>query len=151
MSGWLLDTNVLSELRRKQPEAAVARFVSGRPLTSLYVSEVTFAEIRFGIELIDDVVRRAELHHWLDQRLRPLFDQRALALTEDILLQWRLMIESGRKRGHTFSHPDVLIAATAAESGLTVVTRNVKEFVAAGVPVFNPWKDGDFGDQSAAG
>ena len=118
-------------------------------MTNLYVSEVTFAEIRFGIELIGDVVRRAELHHWLNQRLRPLFDQRTLAVTEDILLHWRLMIESGRKRGHTFSHPDVLIAATAAEYGLTVVTRNTREFVAAGVAVFNPWKNENLGSMTS--
>lgn len=141
MSGWLLDTNVLAELRRRQPEPAVERFVAGQPLSDLFVSEVTFAEIRFGIELIGDPARRAELHHWLDQRLRPLFDRRALPVTEDVLLQWRLMIESGRKRGHTFSHPDILIAATAARHGLTVVTRNTGEFAAAGVAVFNPWKD----------
>jgi len=110
-------------------------------LSHLHVSEVTFAEIRFGIELIRDPEKRAELHHWLDQRLRPLFDRRALPVTEDILLQWRLMIEAGRKRGHTFSHPDILIAATAAEHGLTVVTRNTTEFAAAAVAFFNPWKD----------
>ena len=141
MSGWLLDTNVISELRRKQPEPAVERFVAEQPLRNLYVSDVTFAEIRFGIELIADPERRAELHHWLAQRLRPLFDRRALPVTEDILLQWRLMIEAGRKRGHTFSHPDILIAATAAQHGLTVVTRNTGEFAAAGVAIFNPWKD----------
>jgi len=105
------------------------------------VSEVTFAEIRFGIELIGDPERRSELHHWLDRRLRPLFDRRALPVTEDILLQWRLMIEGGRKRGHTFSHPDILIAATAAQHGLTVVTRNTSEFAAASVPFFNPWQE----------
>lgn len=141
MSGWLLDTNILSELRRKLPEPAVERFVAEQPLSDLYVSEVTFAEIRFGIELIGDHARRTELHHWLDHRLRPLFDRRALPVTEDILREWRLIIETGRKRGHTFSHPDVLIAATAAQHGLTVVTRNTIEFVAASVAVFNPWKD----------
>ena len=133
--------NVLSELRRKLPEPAVEQFVAEQPLSDLYVSEVTFAEIRFGIELIGDPKRRSELHHWLDQRLRPLFDRRALPITEDILLQWRLMIESGRKPGHTFSHPDVLIAATAAQHGLTVVTRNTREFNAADIAVFNPWKN----------
>lgn len=141
MRGWLLDTNVLSELRRKCPDPTVERFVSEQMLSDLYVSEVTFAEIRFGIELIGDPERRSELHHWLDQRLRPLFGRRALPITEDVLLQWRLMIEAGRKRGQTFSHPDILIAATAAEHGLTVVTRNTGEFASAGVTVFNPWTD----------
>ena len=80
------------------------------------------------------------MNDWLDQRLRPLFDRRALSVTEDILQQWRLMIEAGRQRGHThtFSHPDILIAATAAQHGLTVVTRNTSELVAAGVEQYLP-------------
>lgn len=110
-------------------------------MSDLYVSEVTFAEIRFGIELIGDPERRAELHHWLDQRLHPLFDRRTLPITEDTLLQWRLMIEAGRKRGHTFSHPDILTAATAAQHSLAVVTRNTGEFLAADVADFSPWEE----------
>lgn len=68
-----------------------------------------------------------------------MFEGRILPLCEDTLLQWRLTIEAGRKRGHTFSHPDVLIAASAARHGLTVVTRDTDDFIAAGVAVFNPW------------
>ena len=68
-----------------------------------------------------------------------MFTHRVLAVTEDILLQWRLIIETGRKAGHTFSHPDVFIAATAPQRGLAVVTRDPSDFVAAGVPAKNPW------------
>lgn len=139
MNGWLLDTSILSELRRKAPAPSVVEFVSNKPLHQLYVSTVTFAEIRYGIELLDDPERRAKLTHWLDHRLRPLFEGRTLPVCEDTLLQWRLIIESGRKRGHTFSHPDVLIAASAARHGLTVVTRDGADFEAAGVPVIDPW------------
>ncbi len=139
MSGWLLDTNVLSELRRASPSRKVVAFVTGRPLKHLYVSAVTFAEIRYGIELVADPARRSDLTVWLDNKLRPMFDDRILELTEDVLLKWRLLIAAGRQRGHTFSHPDVLIAATAAHHDVTVVTRNVDEFEAAGVAVFNPW------------
>ncbi len=139
MSGWLLDTNVLSELRRASPSRKVSAFVAGQSLDSLYVSAVTFAEIRFGIELVTEPARRSDLTLWLDNKLRPMFDGRILELNEDVLLKWRLIIEDGRKRGHTFSHPDVLIAATAAHHDVTVVTRNVDEFEAAGVAVFNPW------------
>jgi toxin FitB len=139
MTGWLLDTNVLSELRRRQPSPNVVEFVSAQPLDSLFVSEVTFAEIRFGIELVSDPTRRADLGHWLDHRLRPMFTHRVLAISEDILLQWRLIIEAGRTTGYTFSHPDVLIAATAAHHDLTVVTRDTGDFVAAGVTVLDPW------------
>jgi predicted nucleic acid-binding protein len=139
VSGWLLDTNVLSELRRKRPTPSVIDFVAAQSLQQLYVSTITFAEIRYGIELLGDAERRAALTHWLDHRMRPMFEGRILPLCEDTLLQWRLIIESGRKHGHTFSHRDVLIAASAARHGLTVVTRDTDDFEAAGVAVCNPW------------
>lgn len=139
MTGWLLDTKVLSELRRKTPAPRVIEFVSSKPLHQLYVGTVSFAEIRYGIELLNDPQRRAKLTHWLDHRMRPMFEGRVLPLCENTLLQWRLIIESGRQRGHTFSHPDVPIAASAARHGLTVVTRDLTDFLAAGVAVINPW------------
>ena len=141
MSGWLLDTNVISELRRPRPQARVLRFVAALPLEQLFVSEVTFAEIRFGIELINQPARRSELSDWLTHKVRPMFVQRALPVTEEIMFKWRLLVETGRKRGHTFSQPDLIIAATALCHGLTVVTRDRAEFELAGVPVLNPWTD----------
>jgi hypothetical protein len=139
VTGWLLDTNVLSELRRPRPDPKVLRFVSGQSLDLLYVSVVTFAEIRFGIELLQDAGRRMELNDWLTNVLRPMFDERVLDITEDIMLKWRLLVEEGRKTGHTFAQPDLLIGATALEHGLTVVSRNTADFEKANVPVLNPW------------
>lgn len=141
MTGWLLDTNILSELRRPRPEPKVLTFISSQPLELLYVSTVTFAEIRFGIELVADPSRRSELMDWLTHRVRPMFAQRALEVTEDIMFKWRLMVEQGRKSGHTFSQPDLIIAATGQHHGLTVVSRDTAEYVKARVPVFNPWAD----------
>lgn len=139
MTGWLLDTNILSELRRPKPNAQVVGFVSAMPLEALFVSVVTFAEIRFGIERLDDAARRAELNHWLDHTVRPQFEQRVLPVSENVMLRWRLLVDAGRKVGHTFSQPDLIIAATALEYGLTIVTRDVAEFQRAGVDVNNPW------------
>lgn len=139
MTGWLLDTNVLSELRRPKPRASVVQFVSSKPLDLLYVSVVTFAEIRFGIELLKDMNRRAELNGWLTHSLRPMFEGRVLEITEDIMLVWRLLVEEGRKSGHTFSQPDLIIAATAVQHGLTIVSRDTSEYERAKAPVFNPW------------
>ena len=141
MSGWLLDTNIISELRRPRPEARVLAFVAGQPLEKLFVSAVTFAEIRFGIELIGDSLRRAELNDWLAHKLRPMFDQRVLAVSEDVMFKWRLLVEDGRKVGHTFSQPDLIIAATGLHHGLTVVTRDTGDYARARVPLFNPWVD----------
>lgn len=140
MSGWLLDTNVLSELRRPRPNAKVVAFVAAQPLDRLYVSVVTFAEIRFGIELIADPSRRAELHDWLTLKVRPLFTQRTLPVSEDVMLKWRLLVEEGRKTRYTFSQPDLIVAATALLHGLTVVTRDTGDFENARARVVNPWQ-----------
>jgi hypothetical protein len=141
VSGWLLDTNILSELRRPRPERKVLAFIAAQPLELLYVSTVTFAEIRFGIELATDAGRRAELRDWLAHKVRPMFEQRVLAISEDVMLKWRLLIEDGRKAGHIFSQPDLIIAATALHHGLTVVSRDVGDFQKARAPVRNPWSD----------
>lgn len=139
MSGWLLDTNILSELRRPKPERKVVTFITEQPLEHLFVSAVTFAEIRFGIETVSSVTRRAELNDWLTHKVRPMFAQRVLAVTEDIMFKWRLLVEDGRKVGHTFSQPDLIIAATALHHGLTVVSRDESDYEQARVPIFNPW------------
>lgn len=136
---WLLDTNILSELRRSKPEPKVLAFIAGLPLDRIHISVVTLAEIRFGIELVSDAARRADLNDWLTNIIRPMFDQRVLPITEEIILKWRLLVEEGRKTGHTFSQPDLMIAATAAHHGMTVVTRDRTEFDKAHVPVTNPW------------
>jgi predicted nucleic acid-binding protein len=139
VTAWLLDTNVLSELRRPRPEPKVIAFVSAQPLDSLYISSVTLAEIRFGIELVTEASRRAELIDWLTHKVRPMFEQRVLSVSEDIMLKWRLLMEDGRKVGHTFSQPDLILAATALEHGLTLVSRDTNDYEKARVPVLNPW------------
>lgn len=139
MTGWLLDTNILSELRRPRPEPKVLAFIAAQPLDRLYVSSITFAEIRFGIELVTDATRRAELHDWLTYKVRPMFEQRVLAVSEDVMFKWRLLVEEGRKAGHTFSQPDLIIAATALHHDLTVVSRDTSDYEKARVPLINPW------------
>jgi toxin FitB len=137
--GWLLDTNVLSELRRPQPNSQVLAFVAAQPTARLFVSTVTLAEIRFGIERVADPERRADLSTWLAHTLRPLFEGRVVPITEDVMLRWRQVVEAGRRRGHTYSEPDVFIAAAALVEQLVVVSRDVRDFVEAHVPVLNPW------------
>ncbi|MBS0244850.1 MAG: type II toxin-antitoxin system VapC family toxin [Proteobacteria bacterium] len=139
MSGWLLDTNILSELRKAKPNPRIVDFVASQSLEDLFVSSVTFAEIRFGIEMAPDAAMRSELTDWLSHKLRPMFDGRTLEVTEDVMLKWRLLVEEGRKAGHTFSQPDLIIGAIALCNGLTVVTRDTGDFERAGVPVINPW------------
>ena len=140
MTAWLLDTNVLSELRRPRREPNVVAFIAAQPLESLFVSVVTFAEIRFGVECVADAGKRAELQNWLDVALRPMFEQRTLPVSEEVMFRWRLLVEAGRKMRHTFSQPDLIIAATGVCYGFTVVTRDVREFEMARAPVINPWR-----------
>lgn len=142
MTGWLLDTNVLSELRRPRPEPKVLAFVAAQPLDGLFISAATVAEIRLGIELVADASRRAVLNDWLTHKVRPMFDQRVLPVTEDIMFKWRLLVEDGRKAGHTFLQPDLIIAATALEHGLTIVSRDTTDYERARVAVLDPWSPG---------
>jgi predicted nucleic acid-binding protein len=139
VTGLLLDTNVISELRRPRPNARVREFIARQKLEDLFVSSVTLAEIRFGIESVSDLGRRAELSDWLEHRVRPMFGQRMLEVSEDVMFRWRLLVEEGRRQGHTVSQPDLIIAATALQHGLAVVTRDVADYQRARVPLFNPW------------
>ena len=99
------------------------------------------AEIRFGIELLTDAGRRAELNDWLTHKVRPMFERRVLAVSEDVMVKQRLQVEDGRKVGQPFSQPDLIIAATALHHGLTVVTRDVSDTQKVRAPVFSPWLD----------
>lgn len=138
---WLFDTNILSEIRRLQPEPKVLAFVAGTQLQELYISVVTLAELRFGIALLSlGNPRRADLEYWLTHTIRPMFDQRVIPVMEEVMFRWRVLLEGGRKTGHTFSQPDLMITATALQHKLTVVTRARSDFDKARVPVFNPWE-----------
>jgi predicted nucleic acid-binding protein len=139
VTGWLIDTSVLSELRRPRPEPKVIAFVAEQPLERLFLSVVTLAEIRFAIERVDDPARRSELKDWLAHRLRPMFEGRVLAVSEDVMFRRRLLAEAGRKARHMFSQPDLIVAASALQHGLTIVARDVEDYEKAGAATFNPW------------
>jgi predicted nucleic acid-binding protein len=139
VTGWLLDTNVLSELRKPKPSTKVVAFVSAQPIEALFVSSVTIAEIRFGIEILVDASQRGALQDWLTHVVRPMFERQILPVSEDVIFKWRMIVADGRKAGHTFSHPDVIIAATALCHGLTVVSRDAKDFRLVTARIHNPW------------
>ena len=141
MNGWLLDTNVVSELRKKRPDRRVKAWSDVQVADSLFLSSVTLAEIRYGIEKQPDPKFRKELATWLDHRLRPWFAGRILPVDEEVILEWRRMVARGREQSITFSQPDLFIAATAHVHSLTVCTRNEGDFLRAAVPVLNPWSE----------
>lgn len=136
---WLIDTNVVSELGRPKPDRNVTRFFAEQEFSTLFLSAVTIGEIRFGISRMDETLKREQRAHWLDSTIRPLFRGQILDIGENEVLRWRLLIDYGKKTGHTFSQPDLFIAATALSHTLTLVTRNVRDFLPAEIPVLNPW------------
>jgi predicted nucleic acid-binding protein len=139
VTGFLLDTNVVSELNRPRPSEHVLAFLAQTPIALLFLSDIVIAEIRFGIESTGNAARRKLLSAWLDQVIRPIYAGRILPLGESTLLQWRLMLERCRKQGTAVAEPDLLLAATAAEHGLTIVTRDTMPFRRLDLPVLDPW------------
>jgi predicted nucleic acid-binding protein len=139
VNGWLFVTNALSHLRRPAQNRQLVDFVCVQPAEVLHCSSVSFAEIRYGIELQPDPEKRAGLTDWLESVLRPRFDGRVHEVDEHVLLRWLLINRRRRERGHSFSQQDSLIAAVAAVHQLVVVTGDETHFVAAGVPVLDPW------------
>ena len=117
----------------------VKAWADAQPANALFLSTVTLAEIRYGVALQTDRAFRVELENWLERRLRPWFVDRILPVDEDVILEWRRMVAEGKKKGITFSQPDLFIAATARLHSLTVCTRNEADFLWTGAPIFNPW------------
>lgn len=134
---YLVDTNVLSELRRKQPDAGVVAWMQQRPRQSLYLSVLTLGEIRKGIEQLHDSGRRQSLIDWLEVELPHYFVGRLLSLDALTADRWgHLMAGAGRP----LPAIDGLLAATALQHQLTLVTRNTRDFEGLGVPLINPWE-----------
>ena len=139
MKGFLLDTNVPSEMTRLHPQASVVRWLDDANDDDLFFSVVSLGEILKGITVLPEGRRRSALQQWLDETLRPWFQGRILGVTEPIAERWGILSGQCLVIGRALKVADGLIAATALEHDLTIVTRNVKDFVGLGVMVFNPW------------
>jgi predicted nucleic acid-binding protein len=133
---YLIDTNVLSELRRKQPDARVVSWMRARPRPALFLSVLTLGEIRKGIERVEEGVQKQTLVDWLEVELPHYFVGRLIGIDPHIADRWgRLMAHAGRP----LPAIDGLLAATALQHDLTLVTRNTKDFSALDVRLINPW------------
>lgn len=138
--GWLIDTNVVSELRRgPRCNPSVRAWADEVPRVACYLSRVSLAEIRYGIERAPDPAFRAELEAWVRDGVLAWFADRVLEVNERVLIRWRDLVVQGQKSGYTYQQPDVLLAATALEANLGIVTRNTDDFERAGVRLLNPW------------
>lgn len=140
MSGFLLDTNIISELIKPKPEANVTEWIENTDESLLYLSVLTLGEIRRGIAALPQSRGRATLEAWLDKDLRGRFEDRILAIDQEVADRWGLLTAVARNRGVALPVIDGLLAATALEHNLTFVTRDIGEIPSLGVAVFNPWE-----------
>jgi toxin FitB len=136
---YVLDTNVVSEVAKPQPEANVIAWLSEIDEDRLYLSTMTFAEIRRGVELMPAGRRRDRLAEWLAEELPARFDGRVLDVDRRVAEGWGLVMARSQRAGVSLGAMDAFFAATAETHGFALVTRNVRDFRAAGVPLLNPW------------
>jgi len=134
---YLIDTNVLSELRNRKANANVVAWMQARPRQSLYLSVLSLGEIRKGIESVADPAFRQALSDWLEVELPNYFTARLLSIDAQVADRWGRVQAAARR---TLPAIDGLLAATALQHGLTLVTRNVKDFAGLGLPLINPWQ-----------
>jgi toxin FitB len=135
-----LRTNIPSELIRPRPEPRVAAWLEATNDDDLYVSVITLGEIRKGFTVVPERSRRLQLERWLDEELHPWFAGRILPVDEAVAERWGALDGERQLQGAPLNTADGLIAATAFEHGLILVTRNVKDFVGLGVDILNPWE-----------
>ncbi len=138
MKGYLVDTNIPSELTRDIPDARVAAFLGNAGKDSIFLSVMTVGEICKGIAMLPVSQKRSSLQDWLDADVRSWFAGRILPVTESVAERWGHLAATAKQKGVTLAVVDGVIAGTALEHDLTVVTRNVKDFAGLGVTVLNP-------------
>ena len=135
---YLIDTNVLSELRKRTPDPRVVAWVDARPPSTLFISVLTLGEIRRGVDLMTDEARRLKLLDWLETELPAWFAGRMLVVDAAVADHWGRLLARARR---PLPAIDSLLAATAAHHDLQLVTRNVADFAGVDVALINPWMD----------
>ena len=135
---YLLDTNVISELRKPQADARVVAWAKSVIAARMFISAITLKELETGVLRMErrDPVQGKVLRTWLKRHVMPAFDARILPVDAAVALRFAHLHVSEQA-----NESDALIAATALVHGLTVVTRNVSDFKSSGVPLLNPWDE----------
>jgi toxin FitB len=139
VSGFLLDTNVISELVKSKPEPKVIRWIDGIDESLLCLSVLSLGEIRKGIASLPNASRRVSLEAWLDHDLALRFAGRILEIDRAVADRWGRMAAKALAAKSPLPVVDGLLAATAVQHNLTLVTRNTKDVAVTDVAVFNPW------------
>lgn len=139
MSGFLLDTNVISELVKPKPDQRLVRWIEETDESTLFLSVLTLGEIRNGVQRLRSGRRRASLESWLQGDLPSRFQDRILPVDAAIADRWGTLSAIPAAKGKPVPVVDGLLAATAFHHNLTLVTRNASDVTGIGVPTLNPW------------
>jgi toxin FitB len=137
---YLLDTNVLSEPARPEPDSRVLEWLNGQPQVDLVLSVLTVGEIEQGAERLSPGRKRDQLREWMNVDLPRRFRDRILPVDDRVARHWGRLSADGQKAGRPLPVIDGLLLATAAAHSLTFVTRNARDCADRGVPILNPWR-----------
>lgn len=137
---YLIDTCCISELAKSNPNKKVTQWFTDHNELDLYLSVITFGELRKGIEKLPSSKRKRKLNHWINEDLLHRFKNRALNITLTEVNEWGKILAKAEKMGTPLPAIDALIAATALVYDFAVVTRNTKDMKASGVELINPWE-----------
>ncbi|MDR1581369.1 MAG: type II toxin-antitoxin system VapC family toxin [Synergistaceae bacterium] len=136
----VLDTNVVSEVMKPEPNPAVRKWLNEQPVETLYLSSVSVAEMLFGIGMLPEGRRKRLLSEMLNSIIE-LFEDRVLAFDIEAAKSYSRLAVKARVNGRGFPLPDGYIAAIAAARGFAVATRDTGPFDAAGITAVNPWEN----------
>jgi predicted nucleic acid-binding protein len=136
---YLIDTCCILELVKKKPNPNVLKWFADQDEISMYLSVITFGELRKGIEKLPDSKKKKELNQWVKEDLNHRFKNRVLNINMEEVNRWGKILATAEKNGKPLPAIDSLIAATAQVHDLTVVTRNTQDMEGSGVEVINPW------------
>jgi len=137
---FLLDTNVVSEWVRPRPDHNVISWLAGVDEDRVYISVISLAEIRRGVELLPAGRRRERLASWLAEELPVRFEERILDIDAQVATTWGVVMARGQKSGMTLGSMEAFVAATAETHDLTLATRNIKDFQRLGISLLDPWQ-----------
>ncbi len=136
---FLIDTCCISELFKKEPNPNVLKWFSDQDEFSMYLSVITFGELKIGVEKLPDSKKKKELNRWVKEELSHRFKNRILSINMEEVNKWGEILATAEKNGTPLPAIDSLIAATAHVHDLSVVTRNTQDMEGSGVEVINPW------------